>query len=245
MKTVISSFFIIFLALMLVSTVSADVSSPQDAFVRATDAGANFNGNDLSAASTFFGSCTAGDTTYLKWSLSGISGEAGPLTALVLNVNFVASGSNGNLELFRVADDTWNEATITSSSAPALGASITSVPVPGSTGPISIAGVALAAYVNQESAYTGGGDVTAGDNTISLAIRITGCSNLSNVVTFDSKDKSGGVAPDLSVFNTTSVSLTTFHAADTAPVSWPLYAGLALLALLALTGTVVLRRRNA
>jgi hypothetical protein len=161
------------------------------------------------------------------------------MTNLSLYVYFVGGGSNGNLTLYRVADDTWQETTVTYNTRPAIGAEILSVSVPTAVGFVIFSGQALADYINQESAYTGAGDPTAGDDWASFAIQITGCSATNNVVIMYAKDKTGVPAeqlPRMSPFGPNAVTLTFFRAADPA-VNWPLIAaGLLVTALLAGVG---------
>jgi len=233
-------------SLVLVPVTLAAASNPIDSYVLTSSPGSNFG---TSANLAVFGSggvgvCTATGTAYLKWSLAGTAAAVGATTKLTVNVNFISSGADGNVSLYQVTDDSWTETGITANNAPAPGALLASVPLPGSTGLVTFTGADLAAYVNSQSSFVGGTDTTAGDDVISFAIRISGCTAPSSAISLDSREKTGGTAPALSLFDTNAVTLTGFGAADPT-VNWPLIAGLGALALLIAAGGVIYRRRAA
>ncbi len=208
-----------------------DVSNPQDALVRSTDAGANFDGPDLAAVSTFLASCGVSDITYLKWNITGpIDASA----SLALTADAPIGANTGQLTLYRVADDSWDETTITYNNRPALGAEIMNLnPVPAAPGPVNFSGPALVTYLNEEA---------AGDGVVSFALQVDGCTQFGpNGIRMDSKEDTAGTAPSLST--TTAVTLQSFRP-DNNGISPIVWVGLLLVVVLAFGAFVTLRRRN-
>jgi len=236
----------VIMSLLAVVIAQAGAVNPADTYTQPSNSTAygTIDPDNLEINSGGLGTCDASRTTYLRWDLSGVNQPAGDITSLTLFVNNAQSSNTGQVALYKVTDDTWDEATLTGNTPPpALGAQITSVSIPTATGgTISFSGAALAGWVNENTSYVGGSDTTVGNDKISFAIQVTGCSGFSNPVRFDSKDKVGGVAPVLLLFSPNAITLSTFHAADPL-VNWLLYGGLGLLGLVAVVGTVVYRQR--
>jgi len=231
------------------TAVYAAPSNPVDAYTgTGTSASTAFGTTDpdnLEINSGGLGVCSPTRATYLGWSLVGVNAELTSASELTLFVNNAQSTNSGSVALYEVSDDTWSETTVTGNSAPALGSLITSVPIPTTTGGmITFTGNSLADWLNKNTSYVGGNDTVAGNDLVSFAVQVTGCTGFSNPARFDSKDKVGGTAPTLILFNPTAVTLSTFH--STAPsLNWPLIAGLGALAAVVIGGLAVTRRRAA
>ena len=240
---------VVVILLVSMTAVYAAPSNPADAYTgTGTSASTSFGTTDpanLEINSGGLGVCNPTRTTYLSWSLAGVNSELTSTSELTLFVNNAQSTNTGSVALYEVSDDTWNETTVTGNPAPALGSLITSVPMPTTTGgTITFTGSSLAVWLNKNTSYVGGNDTVAGNDLVSFAVQITGCSGFSNPVRFDSKDKVGGTAPALVLFNPTAVTLSTFH--STSPsLNWPLIAGLGALATVVIGGLAVTRRRAA
>ncbi len=168
-------------------------------------------------------------TVYLQWTGLGSVSEAISTATVSLVTGLIASsGGTGTLTLYETTDD--------SMPSGGIGPSLQSVPIgtePSSGTTITFpTSAGLVTYLNT---------ARTGDGTATFAVKWSACTS----ITLSFQDNSTGDPPLLSLFNSTPVTLTTFHAADTAPVNWPLYAGIAVIAILALTGAVALRRRSA
>ena len=227
------------LALTLVMTASASGTLTDDVNVSST---AVQNTTALTVASGGIGACNPTYTTYMKWSLTGVSTAANPKSTLTLRASFLTSGSNGNLALYEVSDVAWTEATITFANPPAVGSSpIATASLPTAyPQDVVFTGSALADYINRQSAFVGGDDTIAGPNVVSFAVRITGCTANNSSVAFYSR--TGTTPPALNVVAPTAITLSTFQAADPA-VNWPLIAGLGALVALAAGGVLFYRKR--
>lgn len=204
------SFFLL-LSLMFVltpvSVVLAAASSPADTYAQATESTVQFGTTDVNNLKVGCSNGAATTVTFLRWNLTGTNQPIGPSTKLVLNVSQVVTGSTGSVKLWKVAADTWDEATLTWNSQPVKGAEIASVALPPGSGSLTFTGQALADYINAETSYVDGTvDTTAGDDKVSFAVGLEGCSPFANVV-FESKEKSGGTAPALNLFNPTAITL--------------------------------------
>lgn len=224
---------------------SSQASGPpvQDTFWNTATA-ANNNGTDLRVRASILPSpCTDNDVIYLRWDLSGIPvGSTVSSATLTLTTSPVVSGAGTSttLELLQVTDDTWNETD--NSTGPGYGTSIETktVAFTSSTAGQTVVfnSAALASWVQANRVGAGGNDL------VSMAVRINAGCTLLTIITFEDRESASN-KPDLQLQGTNAVSLTTFRASDSAPVSWPLYAGLAAVAALALIGAVALRRRSA
>ena len=241
---------VVSILLVSAAAVYAAPSDPADTFTGTGGAaGTAFGTTDkdnLEIQSGGLGTCTPSRTTYLRWSLVGVNTELGDTSKLVLFVNQAQNNNTGFVTLYEVQDDSWDEATLTGNTpAPALGSVIASVPTPTvAGGTITFTGTALATWLNKNTFYTGGNDNVAGNDKVSFAVQVANCPGFSNPVRFDSKDKPGGTAPLLQLYNPTAVTMSTFRAADPA-VNWPLIVGLGALAAVVVGGLAVSRRRAA
>ena len=239
-KKLISGLLTITVVLTVASAVHSAASNPADTYTQSTASDTQFGTTD---SDNLKAGCSNGNATsiiYLQWNLTGISQPIGPDTKLMLNVSQVVPGSSGSIKLWKVSDDTWNEATLTWSNRPANGAEIASSSIPVGTGLLTFTGQALADYTNEETSFTDGSvDTNTGDDTVSFAIGIEACSPFANIQ-FDSKEKSGGPAPALNLFNPTAITLSTLTANTGSTTPYPLLAALIGLTAAAL---VWIRRR--
>lgn len=226
----------------------AAASSPADTYVSTLSGTTAFGTTDsahLQVNSGGLGVCNFTETVYLRWSLSGVNDAVGPSTQLKLTVNDAQAGNTGSLSLYRVADDSWNEATVTNDTpAPTVGLEITSVPIPTtSPAPVTFTGQELADYLAETTAFANGStDMIAGDDVASFAVRVTGCRGFTNPVRFDAREGSG-TAPLLNLFNPTAITLTALTAGARPETPLARYALFASLIGLAAAAVVWLRRR--
>jgi hypothetical protein len=234
------------LAFTLITMASAAPTMLADVTIRSVSGNAVINNATLQATGSYLtpGPCKSTYTPYMKWSLSDVTTAAGATSTLTLHAYYVTSGSSGSIELHKVSDTTWTEASISADNPPAVGDLIASVSVPSTSGTVSLdivfTGSALASYINQQSAYVNGGtDTSAGPNIMSLAVQITGCTGSSAVSFYSS---TGSTQPALSVLAPTAVTMSTFQEADPA-ANWPLIAGLGALVALVAGGVLFYRKR--
>lgn len=231
----------------LVALVYAGVANPQDAYTASTQPTTIFQPTDpanLELNSGGLGVCNATRRTYLKWDLVGINQAAGPATSLTLYVNNAQGTNTGLIRLYRVNDDTWNENTINWNNAPAFGASIATVPNPTTPGgTLVFSGSALSDWINENTSYVGPGDTTAGDDIVSFGIEITDCTGFSNPTRLDSKDKVGGNAPVLAIYNPNGVIVRELVATRSSSFN-PAPLAVAALLLGAVVALSVVRRRR-
>ena len=82
----------------------------------------------------------------------------------------------------------------------------------------------------------------AGDNVVSLAVQFSTCAT-SSTQGFEDKESATG-KPTLSLENANAVTLSTFRAANTQPLTQPLYLALAAIPLLAGAAFFFYRRRR-
>ncbi len=245
MKILRITVLIVLLLSAIATSIFAAVSNPADTYVRTTSGGTAFGTTDssnLQLNSGGLGSCDATDTIYLRWNLSGIDDVVGPTSTLKLTSNDAQAGNTGSVSLYKVVDDSWSETTLTNNTpAPTLGSLIVSVSIPTtSPGTITFTGQNLADYLNETTTFVNGTtDTTAGDDVVSFALRITGCTGFTNSVRFDAKDGSG-TAPTLDLFNPTAITLSTLTATAGSATPYPLLAALIGLTAAAL---VWMRRR--
>jgi hypothetical protein len=237
---------ILFIAIFTVTSRAAP-SSPADTYVKTSAESTAFGTTDaanLQINSGGISPCDVTDTTYLRWSLAGINDVVGANTMLKLTVNDAPGTNTGSVSLYRVSDDTWNEATLTNSTpAPSVGALITSVSIPTSApATVMFTGQDLADYLVESTTFVNGTtDTTVGNDIVSFAIRVSGCSGFSNPVRFDSKDGSG-TAPSLELLDPLAITLATLTATPAATPLAP-YAFLAAVIGLAALALVWMRRR--
>ncbi len=198
---------------------------------------------NLAIFSQFFqGSCSTSHVIYIKWDLSNVSGEVSSATTpseLILNVAGTATPS-GNLVLYSVDDDSWVEAD-EAGLQPAVITPLVTILTPSGTGPISFSGPALNTFLNQESAYVGGGDTWLGDNTASLAIQIEGCANIINGVFIS--DRNSAQPPLLNLYDPSAVELQVMSASSNPNGMQLVWIALVSSVVLILAGTFIYRRR--
>jgi hypothetical protein len=180
--------------------------------------------------------CTVTNRTYLRWDLTSVSdGTTIASATLTLNANALSGDftTARNVTLYQVATDSWNETTLTWNNQPAIGSAIQTVQV-SATGQVAFNAAGLASYLDTQA---------KGDNQASFALQMTGdCTSGSAGVRFDSKETTSAALPNLAMSNPTAVDMS---AASAQRTSWPLYVGLAAVALFVVAGVMISRRRTA
>ncbi len=257
MKRLVGITLTVFILLLLASVaVSANRTVGHDTVW--VDGGTGSNDAAYLFADGSGAGCTTTMATYLQWDLTDI--------ALDTLVNYVKVTLTANLSVLTTGaqlgiyalSDSWIETTPNESLPlpPALGTALKTISVAnGINSPTALSfegtGQAdpLVTYVHNQIKSAGNGGT--GDRIVSFAILFdSGCdTNSSSSVSFEDTENSsdsGIPAPDLLMTSSDSnaVNLRFFHAADSAP-NWPLIAGFATLAGLALFGAFALRRRLA
>lgn len=175
--------------------------------------------------------------SFVKWDVSAVN-QAVSSATMTFGVQSVtlASATAGNQQVVLYATgDSWDETTVNWGNQPALGAVLQSVVVPSTGGgTVVFNSPELAAYVQQEA---------NGDNVASFALALTGnCGESVVTLRLYSKESTVGPDPNLQVLGPTAVSMVETNAERT---SWPLYAGLAAVALVVVAGVMMSRRRTA
>ncbi len=222
------------------SAFAADWIPIEDAWGSATTSG---NGNSLYVVSGGGGSgCVASATSYLKFDLGTVD-RAIESATLNLKVTYVSWGSGAvTLSLMSVTDDSWTETSVrvdnpvvieelaskswAAGAKPAVGDVVTLQSVVG-------ADERLIDFLNEQV----NDDLT---KLATLALRITSCATGSYEVDFGSSENVGK-EPAMTLEGPLAVNVSV---ASAQPVtSWPLYAGLAAVALLAVAGVGLSRRR--
>ena len=248
-RTLIISSTVTISILIFAIVVFAAATNPQDSYVviRGTEESSNFGSLDYIEASSSdnFASnppgCDSNHVIYLRWNLDQVNGAASVngtnQTNLTLNLNSTFGiGTTDRLKLYKVNNDNWTETTITGDNAPALGDLIEDIAAPTSPGTVVFSNAALADWINENSSYVGSGDTTAGNDIVSFAIRIEGCTSTS-IERFDSKETTTGVPPALNIYDPNAVSVSHFGAQNAGnPLNWPMIAGLFALAAVVVAG---------
>jgi hypothetical protein len=204
---VISIFISIILAIVFISVVLASGLLTDDTYSNVADPLIPHGNDEFLNASSGGLDCTILNEIFLQWDLSDIQIEvSNEITPTILGLEAVfefGASATGSLELWSTSDS-WDETTLTYDSTPPdkpLPISLlATLALPQADGPVSFSSNELNAYINQESAYTGGGDTIEGDNIASFIIRIDGCSPPSNQIFFASSEETLGPAPFLDAF---------------------------------------------
>lgn len=194
---------VLVLAALFILADRADLPVVQDGYVSAAAPSASYgHAGSLSVASGGLGYCAPSEVSYLRFDLSRLA--AGPVreVALLLEATYAAGSNSGDLVLYAAPDSLagetapWQEAALTWSNRPTLAgmARLASIPVPVSAGTVRLESQPLAALVNQEASFGGGGP---GDDVLSLALQIEGCTGLNSVVRFASSEVGPVAAPAL------------------------------------------------
>ncbi len=194
---------ILVLAAIIVRASQSELPAVHDGYVAAAAPSAGYgHANSLWVASGGLASCAPSEVSYLRFDLSELA--EGPVrdVALLLDVTYAAGGNSGNLALYAAPDTLagemtpWQEAALTWSNRPNLAgmARLASVAVPVSAGPVRLESPALAALVNEQASF---GGVRPGDDVLSLALLIEGCTGLNSVVRFASSEHGDAAAPAL------------------------------------------------
>jgi len=239
-----TTMLVLVVLLSATSLVYALASGPadEDAAVYASQPTTVFNGITIRVEAGE-PTCIPARWSFLKWNLADIpDGATLGYAKLVLTTSSVqvTTGVAAQIELYRVNDDSWQETTLTANNDPAFGTLIQSVPIPAAAGDIiTFDNSQLLGFLQQEA---------DGDNVASFGLRLAGnCGNGSVLVAMHSKDAAVADAQkptlDARLGGPNSVTLTDSSAQQTN--SLPLYGGLGALALIAVAGVGVSRRRMA
>lgn len=235
----------VLLALLLPATASGVGPYPPiaDDVASLTDSAAAIN-NETSLGVTGSGpsGCTTALETFLKFDLTGI-GTIGSAT-LTLRANFLSASGSLTMRLYGVqgVDTGWTEGVgqilWAGRPGPRIDLGTTAAAVAAGNDLVFGTSPAFVSFLN--------GERTA-DGTATVIVTVDSCTTTGSISQgFDSKEKVSGVDPLLALFGPTPVTLSTFHASDKAPLTWPLYAVIITLSILA-AGSVayVVRRRLA
>ncbi len=187
--------------------------------------------------------CSASPTrySYVKWNLADLgSATIGSATMkfTVQSVNLGGATAGAQQVVLYQTTDGWTETTLNWNNQPPLGTAIQSKTVPSTSGAeITFEGTDLVNYLNTEA---------QGDKIASFALALTGnCGESVVILRLYSKDHViESSRPTLILLDPNSVSLSTFTT-DTSAPTWPLYAGLGALVLIAVAGVAWSRRRAA
>ncbi len=249
MKRILALFAVTTLmSLIAVPTVLGVTSGPPkyDAWVQVANPDTPNSGTDLDnlwvRASTV--NCTPDRVTYLQWDLADIPDG---VTIASATLTLYANGLSGdfsiprNVTLYQLLNDSWNDSVTwntvnpgtTPGAGPNLGAAIQTIGVQ-TMGPVTFSNSNLVSYLQSQA---------AGDNIASFALEMTdNCTAGSTGVRFDSSNKVNGISPQLMIYDPNAVTIATFTT-DTPASTWPLYAGLGALVVIAAAGVAWSRRR--
>jgi hypothetical protein len=161
----------------------------------------------LAVAAGGLGTCGVTEITYLQFDLSDAQQAATSGASLVLDVTFASSANTGHVVLYAVTDmeaggdAPWQEDTLTWPDRPELDSTnvLAMNPTPMRGGRVTFRSAALTAAINQESAFRGDGDLISGDDVLSLALQIEGCTGLNSVVRLAAKEHTQAAAPQLAI----------------------------------------------
>ncbi len=210
-----------------------------DAYVYDDSPDENFDEKDLEVGASGNGtSCSPTSVTYMRWNLADISNSATIASAtLTLTVQTDSyNTSNVSLTLYKVADDSWTEGTITWNNAPwaSVGAPIVTQTLP--TAPMQagqiviFSGEALRAYIAEQA---------AGDDNASFALRFSkDCPVGTTFMVFEDSESAAG-GPYLLIQGPNAVTHAGLRIAGL-DVQWPIAGALILGGLASLAG----RRRT-
>lgn len=243
----------LFLSLLLVATALAVYTTTGDTYVDRDNAGTNYATNSqLVAGSTAVSGLDTCDRVdqivYLEFDLSAVSGEIDGNSSL--QINSIGAFGAGNVNVYGLADDTlWDPTTIDWTTAP-IKDTLLSEPVLASvTNPnpagelLSFSDAALNDFLNDQTSFTGGGDLVSGDDVATLLLGVSNC-GAGMTVFFDSSE--AGNAPQLDLYDPTAVRVQTISAnqGSSGPDTTTLIiAGLGLLTVI-LIAMIGLRRRK-
>lgn len=159
---------------------------------------------------------------YLKFDLSTVNLEVSNNTSssgLLFTVQaHTLADAGGGLTFYGIAEDDWDEETITWENAPytddfagatRLGFADITGTLPGTQ--LSFSSAALADFLNEQSAFTGGDDSSAGDNTASIVAVLDGC-GIYGSASISAKEDATSDDPALQLYDPTAVTLRTIGA---------------------------------
>jgi len=189
----------------------------------------------ITLSNTPGGDCTVTRITNLQWNLANLAGQTLGTASITLTRNGATSNApNYVVGLYQLADN-WTDAS-NWNTAPQPGAQIETKPFPTSNGAtVVFNSTALVQYLQSQ---------INGDGVASFAVRLVSSTGTCSAVVssvFNSSSMATG-QPTLAAGTPTAVDMTTASAERT---SWPLYAGLAAVALVVVAGVMMSRRRTA
>jgi hypothetical protein len=190
----------------------------------------------ITLSNTPGGACTVTRITNLQWNVDDLAGRSVGSASITLTRNGGTSNAPGYVVgLYELADN-WTDAS-NWNTTPQPGAQIETKPFPASNGAtVVFNSAALATYLQNQ---------INGDGIASFAVRLVSnsgsCSATVSAV-FNSSSMTSG-RPTLAAATPNAVEVST-ASAETA-TSWPLYAGLAAVALFVVAGVVISKRRTA
>jgi hypothetical protein len=235
---------IVLVGLLLFTSVAfALVSGPPSMDVTADSAGNSNNGNQIILGSSYSSAtqqCTINSTGYFQWDLTNMAAPAG-YADLALTYLFGANGTP--IKLYAVDNDNWTESNA-GAVKPALGTELQTITLASGTQANSTqtfaTSQAFVDFVNSQASV-----VTPGaDNKASFAVQIPSNCTSTAIIAFGALP--GGTPAQLHLRTAAppNVVEVSSASAQVAP-SWPLYAGLAAVALFVVGGVVISRRRTA
>ncbi len=188
------------------------------------------------------GACTADLVSYIKWDLTGNASDTIGHAKLTLTTSpadsvFTTTPGTYTFALVQPNNHTWTE----SGANPGYGAVLaTSSP----TAVTSAGGQQVVFESDALGTYFNG--LKGGLASVGVVVT-SGCTSINHTILFHDRASGSAVEPDLIFWpgaGPTSVALAEFSTHDAAP-TWPLYAGLGALALLAVVGVRLSQRRAA
>lgn len=243
-KLIISVVFMSIAALLILSTVRADLilSPTDDAYVNLNDADTNFNESGLIVDYTN-NPCVTSQRTHLRFNLSSLPGDVGSTTQLRLYIVFPPALASGTLALWSTGDD-WNlaeaglgsEDTLTYNNAPVLITELDTKASSMDVGWVEFTGEALSNYINAER---------SGDNVASFAIVWDNCPSDTDLLVFEDSENTlqSDNEPELYPFSPTAITLAAFSTSSHVNSPWMLILGVGLLVVI-ITAGIILRRRS-
>jgi hypothetical protein len=234
----------ILLALMLFAIAIAPVAAQSgtgdpiaDTYVSTQAPTTNYDGNDLriEGSSGPGGGCSAVRTVYMKWDLSTHNTPISNAVVVLTTTNVTSNAQGQTLRLSRVDNDNWTEGMTYNSGRPDVGTEVATYVLganPPATGTkIIFDAPGITTFVNEQ---------IAGDKVASFALTFATCA-ASSLQAFDDIESGTTVGPSLEA--PLAVGMTEVSAQQA--TSWPLYAGLAAVALVVVAGVAISRRRTA
>lgn len=245
-KRILLIFTMLVVFVLMVSTASAALVTPpnHDTYVTISPASSagQHDSEQILVVEDSLSTCNDTRIVYLRFQVDGIEAVTSAQLQLTPGGGPIFNTAGATLTLYDVAD--YNVATLSGSNypSPASGTVIQSL-----TGPFTAGSAVTFSDANLATRLQVAAD---GDNVLTLALSFSaGCNPLgTSIVSFYSTEVSpANPSPILTVEGTSepnAVAISTFTTDNAAP-TWPLYAGLGALALIAAAAGVAWSRRRA